>query len=114
MLITPEQVRAARALLRLDQATVARDAGVSVITLRRLEDAHGLAKVSGSAVDAVRVALEKQGAEFIPDGVRRRERDADEIAAIRRRIDKIVAVSAEHMAKNPPLTDDELYEENDD
>ena len=54
MLITPEQVRAARALLRLDQATLARSAGISVVTLRRLEDQRGLSKVALTTVDTVR------------------------------------------------------------
>jgi DNA-binding XRE family transcriptional regulator len=70
MLITPEQVHAARALLRLDQTTLAQDAGISVITLRRLEDRHGLSKVAPATVEVVRRALEKAGAEFIDRGVR--------------------------------------------
>ena len=71
MLITPEQIRAARALLRLDQATLAQDAGISVVTLRRLEGEDGLMKVAPGTVDEVRKALEKAGAEFIDRGVRR-------------------------------------------
>jgi transcriptional regulator with XRE-family HTH domain len=71
MLITPEQIRAARALRRLDQARLAHDAGISVITLRRLEEQHGLSKVAPATVDVVRQVLEKAGAEFIDRGVRR-------------------------------------------
>jgi transcriptional regulator with XRE-family HTH domain len=71
MLITPEQIRAARALLRLDQARLARDAGISIVTLRRPEQQHGLAKVAPAIVNVVRGALEKAGAEFIDRGVRR-------------------------------------------
>jgi transcriptional regulator with XRE-family HTH domain len=70
MLITPEQIRAARALLRLDQATVAHDAGISivtisVVTMRRLEADDGLSRVAPATVDEVRKALEKTGIEFI-------------------------------------------------
>jgi hypothetical protein len=112
MLITPEQIRAARALLRLDQITLAQDAGVSVITLRRLEEKDGLSKVAPATVEVVRQVLEKAGAEFIDRGVRRSAPTPEEIGAIKRDVDKIVARSAVLMAKHPPLTDDELYDEN--
>lgn len=112
MQITPEQIRAARALLRLDQASLAQDAGISVVTLRRLEEQHGLSKVAHATVDRVRQALEKAGAEFIDRGVRRGGPSQDEIRTIRQDIDRIVARSAALMAKYPPLTDDELYDEN--
>ena len=112
MLITPEQVRAARALLRLDQATLARNAGISVVTLRRLEDQHGLSKVALTTVDTVRQVLEKAGAEFIDRGVRRAARSPEEIEAIKQKIDRIVARTAIMMADFPPLTDDELWDEN--
>lgn len=112
MLITPEQIRAARALLRLDQASVAQGAGISVITLRRLEDAHGLSKVAPSTVEQVRRALEKAGAEFIDRGVRFGRPSAEDIVAIKQDIDRIVARGSALMAANPPMTDDELYDEN--
>ena len=112
MLITPEQIRAARALLRLDQASVAQDAGISVVTLRRFEEQHGLSKVAPATVDQVRQVLEKAGAEFIDHGVRRGGLTSDEMRAIRQDIDEIVARSAASMAKYPPLTDDDLYDEN--
>jgi transcriptional regulator with XRE-family HTH domain len=112
MLITPEQIRAARALLRLDQASLAQDAGISVVTLRRLEEQHGLSKVAPATVHQVRLALERAGAEFIDRGVRRGGPRPDEIHAIRQDIDRIVARSAALMAKHPPLTDDDLYDEN--
>ena len=46
MLITPDQIRAARALLRMDQEELARRANVSVVTVRRLEAPDGLVKVA--------------------------------------------------------------------
>jgi predicted transcriptional regulator len=112
MLITPEQVRAARALLRLDQAALAHDAGISVITLRRLEDQHGLSKVAPATVDVVRRVLEKAGAEFIERGVRQRAPEPEAIQSIKDDIDRIVARGSALMAKYPPMTDDELYDEN--
>ena len=112
MLITPEQIRAARALLRLDQTSLAQEAGISVVTLQRLEDQHGLSKVAPATVDQVRRALEKAGAEFIDRGVQRGGPTSGEIRTIKQDIDRIVARSAALMAKYPPLTDDDLYDEN--
>jgi transcriptional regulator with XRE-family HTH domain len=112
MVITPEQIRAARALLRLDQNTLAQEAGISVITLRRLEDRHGLSKVAPATVEVVRKALERAGAEFIDQGVRRSTPAPERIESIKHDIDQIVARGAAILARYPPLTDDELYDEN--
>jgi hypothetical protein len=112
MMITPEQIRAARALLRLDQAALAQGAGISVITLRRLEDQNGLSKVAPSTVEQVRQALERAGAEFIDRGVRRSSLSPEEIQAIKQDIDRIVARGKASMAKYPPLSDEDLYDEN--
>jgi len=111
MLITPAQIRAARALLRLDQKSVAQDAGISVVTLRRLEADDGLGKVAPATVDAVRKVLEQAGARFIDHGVRRNTLSDQDIAAAKARVDAIVARSAALLAQHPPLTDDELYDE---
>src|ERR1019366_2987355 len=110
MLITPEQIRAARALLRLDQTTLAHEAGISVITLRRLEGDRGLAKVAPATVNEVRRALEKAGAEFIDRGVRRSAPAPEAIQPSKDEVNRIVAQSAALMARHPPLTDDELYD----
>lgn len=112
MLITPDQIRAARALLRLDQTTLAHDAGISVVTLRRLEERHGLSKVAPSTVELVRSVLEKAGAEFIDGGVRKSTLTPDDIRSLKRDIDEIVAWGAALAAKYPPMTDDDLYDEN--
>ena len=72
MLITPDQIRAARALLRMDQDELARRANVSVVTVRRLEAPDGLTKVAPGTLDEIQRALEAAGAEFIDRGVRRR------------------------------------------
>lgn len=111
MLITPEQIRAARALLRLDQATLAQSAGISIVTLRRMEDRHGLSRVAPATVDLVRAVLEKAGAEFIDRGVRRSALTPEDFQSIKQDIDQIVARSTALMAKYPPMADNELYDE---
>jgi transcriptional regulator with XRE-family HTH domain len=70
--VTPEQIRAARGLLRLGQANLAKRAQVSVMTVIRLENADGNERFKPQTIEAIRLALERAGAEFIPDGVRRR------------------------------------------
>lgn len=79
--ITPDQIRAARALLRLDQEELARHANVSVETVRRLEGPNGLSRIAPATLDEVRRALESAGAKFIDEGVKRRKRSPDEIEA---------------------------------
>lgn len=81
-MITPEQIRAARALLGMPQKELAARAGVSVATLRRME---WPLRPAAPARQIVRVqrALEESGAEFIEGGVKCRadegERDAAEM-----------------------------------
>lgn len=112
MLITPDQIRAARALLRLDQATLAQNAGISVVTLRRLEDRGGLGRVAPTTVNQVRQALETAGAEFIDRGVRRKLESPERVREIKAAVDRIVEQYRALAVKNPPLRDDELYDEN--
>jgi transcriptional regulator with XRE-family HTH domain len=105
--VTSEQIRAARALLRIEQSELARMAEVSVSTIRRLEAAGGDGLVTGGTVAAVRVALERAGADFIDDGVRRRPRpDRD---ALYRDLRRIAEKSAAMLSGAPPLTDADLY-----
>ena len=112
MLITPEQIRAARALLRLEQDELARRAHVSVVTVRRLEAPDGLTKVAPGTFEEVQRALEAAGAEFIDRGVRRRKRTPGEIEARVQAILALAAESAARQAKLPPFTEDDLYDEN--
>ena len=112
MVITPEQVRAARALLRLEQHELARRAQVSVVTIRRLEAVQGEAKVSATVLDGVRQALERAGAEFITDGVRRRQGQRPDAEALYQELRAISIRSAERLAGHDQLTDDDLYDEN--
>jgi transcriptional regulator with XRE-family HTH domain len=112
MLITPDQIRAARALLRIDQDELARRANVSVVTVRRLEAPDGLSKVSLGIFDEVQRALETAGAEFIDRGVRRRQRTPEEIEARVQAIMAIAARSAALLKDAPPFTEDDLYDKN--
>jgi transcriptional regulator with XRE-family HTH domain len=112
MLITPAQIRAARALLRMDQDDLARRANVSVVTVRRLEAPDGLSKVSLSTVDEVQRALEAAGAEFIERGVRQRQRTPEEIDARVAAALAIAKKSAALLKDAPPFTEDDLYDEN--
>jgi transcriptional regulator with XRE-family HTH domain len=112
MLITPEQIRAARALLRLEQDELARRAHVSVVTVRRLEAANGLSKVTLGTVDEIQRALEAAGAEFIDRGVRRRQRTREEMEAHYQEGLAIAKRSAARLKDAPPFTEDDLYDEN--
>ena len=71
-MLSSEQLRAARALKRIDQATLAGMAGVSVETIKRLEKLNGaLLSANGKTIAAIQAALETAGVEFIgDDGVR--------------------------------------------
>ncbi len=61
-----EQLRAARALLRWEQSTVAAHARVSVETVKRLERLDGpIVAVKVATLEAIRRALEAAGIEFI-------------------------------------------------
>jgi transcriptional regulator with XRE-family HTH domain len=112
MLITPEQIRAARALLRLDEEDLAKRAHVSVRTVQQLDTPGGAAKVPPVTVDEVCRTLESAGAEFIDRGVRRRTRTPEEVEERYRAIMAIARRSAAMQANLPRFTEDDLYDEN--
>lgn len=64
MVVTGEQLRAARAMVRIEQADLARQANVSVETIKRLERTGGSVSANVQTVDAVMRALEVAGIEF--------------------------------------------------
>lgn len=68
-MITPAQIRAARALLGWHQSDLAKAAGVSLNTLNNLE--RDAVDARSSTVNAIQRALEQAGIEFIEGGVRR-------------------------------------------
>jgi transcriptional regulator with XRE-family HTH domain len=69
MLTTGNQLRAARALIGLDQGDVADKAGVNVNTIRSME-ASGPAPIAGRSANVQRVqqVLETAGIEFLNHG----------------------------------------------
>jgi transcriptional regulator with XRE-family HTH domain len=101
---SPAQLRAGRALLGLDQEPVARDAGISIATLRRVE--------AGTAPTdtARRVAetLGRAGIRFIENGVQRNATHSA-VTSRSRRIDEILARADAVPVIDPNITEDSLY-----
>ncbi len=65
-MMSSAQLRAARALIRWDQSTVAEASGVSTETIKRLERMDGaLGSVRVNTIDAIQRALEAAGVIFI-------------------------------------------------
>jgi predicted transcriptional regulator len=62
--LTSEHVRAARALLRWEQKTLAERSGVSLPTVKRLEAQPGTLSAYMGTVSAIRATLEREGIEF--------------------------------------------------
>ena len=109
--LTPDQLRAARALLHLEQAELAERARVSVATIRRLESMTGRGHGRSMTFDGVRHALEQAGIEFIPDGVRRRRSSRPEADALLEELRMISLRSAALLQGHEPLTASDLYDE---
>jgi predicted transcriptional regulator len=63
--ITPEQCRAARALLAWSQQDLADKSGVGIVTVHQLE--AGASQPRRATVDVVRRAFEAAGVEFIDE-----------------------------------------------
>src|SRR5215469_3663352 len=67
--ITAEQIRMARALLRLSAAELGRRAGVAATTISRCEAGAGVPQnVTTGTLTKIREALEAEGVEFITGG----------------------------------------------
>ena len=64
-MITSEQLRAARQLIRLTAENLAKASGVGVATIRRFELMSGVPSGNARTVEALQKALEKAGIEFI-------------------------------------------------
>ena len=84
-MITAPQLRAARALLGIDQPTLARRSNLSLPTIQRMETSGGLIRGNVDSLVKVIQALEDMGVELIGEGntssiggrgVRLREREA--------------------------------------
>lgn len=68
LLITGPQMRAARALLGIDQKTLAKLAGLSVPTIQRMEASTGNVRGVVDSLAKVVAALELAGVELIGEG----------------------------------------------
>jgi transcriptional regulator with XRE-family HTH domain len=66
-MLTSEQIRAARALLRWEQKDLASASGVSLPTIKRLETKPGPLNAHGPTIDALSRALGEAGVQFIPE-----------------------------------------------
>lgn len=64
-MITSDQIRAARSLLRWTGKELAEKSGVGFSTLMRLETEVGVPNAQAKTLEALRRALEEAGVEFI-------------------------------------------------
>lgn len=79
MVLTGEQIRAARAILRWKATDLAEKAGIGLSTVQRAEQMDGPVAMMRANMDAIRRTLEAAGIEFIPEngggpGARLKER----------------------------------------
>jgi transcriptional regulator with XRE-family HTH domain len=65
--ITASQLRAARAMIRMDQCDLAERAGISGSTLKRYENCYGPLFGDPQKIKALINALEREGVVFLPD-----------------------------------------------
>ena len=103
-LITPAQLRAARALLGIDQRALARAAQLSLPTIQRMEASEGLIRGTVDSLMKLVAALEAAGVELINEGdtspaggrgVRLRETSANKRARIPARLRRSVVRKAQ-------------------
>jgi transcriptional regulator with XRE-family HTH domain len=103
-----EQIKAARALLRMEQEDLARRSGVSISTIRRIEAAQGAGMVAPATVETVVKTLQEAGVEFIHQGVSLKSPAAGDEALFGR----LRAIAERAAARQPGdgwLTDADLY-----
>jgi transcriptional regulator with XRE-family HTH domain len=67
-MLTSEQIRAARAMLRIEQRDLAEKSGVSLETIKRIERTPGPISAYTGTLDKLRQALESAGIEFMNGG----------------------------------------------
>jgi len=80
VVLTSEQLRAARAIVRWKAVELAEKAGVGLSTVQRAEQGDGPVTMMRANMDAIRRALEAGGVEFIQEngggaGVRLRKQN---------------------------------------
>ena len=64
-MITSEQIRAARQLIRITADQLARSSNVGVATIRRFELMAGVPSGNARLVESIQRALEEAGVEFV-------------------------------------------------
>ena len=67
IIVTSEQIRAARALLRWGQTDLADKSGVSLPTIKRLEGVRGIVSANRVTIQAIERAFIDGGIEFISE-----------------------------------------------
>ena len=67
-MITPQQLRAARALLGMDQRALAKASRLSLPTIQRMEASDGVIRGNVESLMKLIAALERAGVELIGDG----------------------------------------------
>ena len=67
-MITAQQLRAARALLGLDQRALAAACGLSLPTIQRMESSGGVVRGNVESLTKLIEALERAGIELIGEG----------------------------------------------
>lgn len=68
-MVSGSQIRAARGLLGISAAELARKAGVGWATLQRIERNDALSSARSDTIERVKAALEETGIEFIGDPI---------------------------------------------
>lgn len=104
---TSHQLRAGRALLGLDQEQIAREAGISIATLRRAEAGAAPADTIGRVAET----LVRAGVEFIERGVQLVTIPSAVATERDRRIDAILAQLDAIPTIDPNVTEASLYGE---
>ena len=64
-MITSEQIRAARQLLKITATELADKSGVGIATIRRFELMAGVPSGNARSIEAIQKALEQGGVQFI-------------------------------------------------
>lgn len=64
-MLTSDQIRAARALVRWSAEDLAKESGVGLSTIRRIEGAEGVPSASARNLALIQDALERAGVQFI-------------------------------------------------
>ena len=64
-MITSEQIRAARAIIRITVTQLSESAGIGVATIKRLEAVDGVPPAQARTLTLLQTALESAGVEFV-------------------------------------------------